>query len=100
VQVNRVMRIGRGRCRAVWLLPFAAAAVHRRHGTDHLLANEAQRGRSGSLMQVTDLVRSDEVDAVRRGCCTLLLHRLDLPDAAVGLCYCSGRAVLSRGRCA
>jgi hypothetical protein len=26
-------------------------------------------------MQVTGLVRSDEVDAVRRGCCALLLHR-------------------------
>jgi hypothetical protein len=38
--------------RAVWLLPFAAAALDRRRRTDHLLANELQVGRSGSLTQV------------------------------------------------
>ena len=44
-------------------------------GVDPLLANEARGGHSGSLVQVSGLYGSDEVDAVRCGCCTLLLLR-------------------------
>ena len=43
---------------------------------DHLDANEAQGGRSGSLVQVNGRRGSDEAGAVRCGCCTLLLHNL------------------------
>jgi hypothetical protein len=45
---------------------------------DRLDANEAHGGRSGSLLQFRGLYRPDGVDAVRRGCCTLLLHRFCL----------------------
>lgn len=65
----------REHCRAMRLLPFVAAAVHRRHRTDHLLANELHASRLRSSTRVKGFPGSYEVDAGRRRCCTFLLYR-------------------------
>lgn len=41
---------------------------------DQLSVNELHRGRYRSLVQLTGLLRSYEVGARRRGCCTYLLY--------------------------
>ena len=43
--------------------------------SDHLGVNEWHAGRCRLLVQLTGLLRSHEIDAGRRGCCTYPLYR-------------------------